>query len=651
MRTPSAQKLKNLPQADEQWQLMIHRMRTWIAPPDEEPHRPYLLLIYNWTTGMIMRNDLVERAPTVDDLRAVLFTAMAKPPRLTGPAHRPRSVGLADRAVLDALRPALDEIEVQLTDQPLGPELRELLDELESAMNEGDEIPGLLSVKGATPELIGSLFAAAAEFYRAAPWVTLTNMHLIAVKHPAERDYRYVSVMGNGGVEYGLAIYLKWKDVEKFFAAAGDPVEALPEGGAHSFLFNAITEVPFDDLDAIEQHGWEIVNEQTYPVPVIFDKRQELARRPTLKDLRWYEAALRAIPILVRDHLKSDGQGDFLPVETSIEVTTHEGPIKVQLKYPGGILPPESRPAPGLDWRDHDEEAEADELPFFDRRGMEGVMWQTVAKELGAPFGSGDSAVDQAQQLMYQAWDETNPAKRINLAHKALSISGDCADAYVLLAEEEADTVQRALAYYQKGVEAGQHALGEKYFKDNAGYFWGLLETRPFMRAMEGTANLLWNLNRRAEAVETYDEILRLNPNDNQGVRYSLLNLLLESDRMADVKKLLKKYKGDYSSVWTYTQALIEFHASGASDKANRALKAALKQNPFVPVYLTGQKRIPNRQPDYIGLGDENEAIDYASGHLNHWRRTPGAVEWLRAQAGSRPISKQPPLPRRSRRR
>lgn len=649
MRTPSAQKLRDLPQSDEQWQLIIHRMRTWIAPPDEKPQRPYLLLIFNWSTGMIMRNDLVERAPSDDEVRTALFKAVAKPPRMTGPAHRPRSIGLPDQTWVEALKPALDEIAVQLIEQPLGPELREILDELESTMNDGDEIPGLLSVKGTTPELIGSLFAAAAEFYRAAPWVTLTNMHVIAVKHPAERDYRYVSVMGNGGVEYGLAMYLKWKDVERFFSAAGDPAEALPASGAHSFLFNEITAVPFDDLDAIEQYGWEVVNDQTYPVPVIFDKRKELARRPALKDLRWYEAALRAIPIFVRDHLKPDGPGDFLPVETSLDVTTHEGPIKVQLKYPGGILPPESRPAPGLDWRDLDEEDEADELPFFDRRGMEGAMWQTVAKELGAEFGSGDSAVDKAQQLMYQAWDETNPAKRINLAHKALSVSRDCADAYVLLAEEEADTAQRALKYYQQGVEAGKRALGEKYFKENVGYFWGLLETRPFMRALEGTANLWWNLNRRAEATKTYDEMLRLNPNDNQGVRYSLLNLLLESDRIEDVKKLLKKYKGDYSAVWTYTQALIEFRASGASDKANRLLKEALKQNPFVPVYLTGQKRIPNRLPDYIGLGDDNEAVDYAAAHLNHWRRTPGAVEWLQAHVGSRPISKPPPLSRRRR--
>jgi tetratricopeptide (TPR) repeat protein len=651
MRTPSVQKLKTLAQSGDEWQLVIDKMHTWIAPPNEEPYRPYLLLVFNLTTGMIMWNDLVQRAPTAADARAALFTAMVKPPRLTGAASRPRSIGLSEPALVETLKSALDEIDVPLILRSRPPEVRALLEDVGVNMNKGAEPAGLLSIKGATPEFIGSLFSAAAEFYRTAPWVTLTNMNLIAVKQPAERSYRYVSVMGNGGVEYGLATYLHWKDVEQMFAAADDPFDALPDTGAHSLLFNAVTEVPFDDLDAIEQYRWELVNEQAYPVPLIFDKHQKLARRPTLKDLHWYEAALRAIPIFVRDHLQPDGQGDFVPIETTVEVITHAGPLKIQVKYPGGTLPPELQPAPGLGRRDPGDEEAAEEQPFFDRRGLEGTLWQVAAKEFGAEAGSGDPQLDQAQQIMYQAWDESHPGKRITLAHQALAVSPDCADAYVLLAEEAADTVKHAYDYYQRGVEAGRRALGEKYFKQQAGHFWGLLETRPYMRALEGTANLLWELKRRAEAADTYAEMLRLNPNDNQGVRYSLLNLLLEFDRITEAQQLLKKYKGEYSAVWKYTQALIEFRTSGASAKAQRAWQAALKQNSFVPGYLTGQKRIPNRLPDYIGQGDENEASVYAAQHLNHWRCISGAVEWARQFAPAANDRQPQPSPRRRRRR
>jgi hypothetical protein len=37
--------------------------------------------------------------------------------------------------------------------------------------------------------------------------------------------------------------------------------------------------------------------------------------------------------------------------------------------------------------------------------------------------------------------------------------------------------------------------------------------------------------------------------------------------------------------------------------------------------------------PPYIGFGDENEAIDYATTGISHWRNTYGAIRWLRKQA------------------
>jgi tetratricopeptide (TPR) repeat protein len=419
--------------------------------------------------------------------------------------------------------------------------------------------------------------------------------------------------------------------MQRLFENVDDPMEALPDKGTHSVMFNEITYVPFDDLDAVEQLGWEVINAEAYPVPIVYHKASGTVRRPTLKDLRWDEAALRAIPIALHDFLKPTGLGDYEPFETSVEVSTSSGPIKVEVKYPGGALEHLMRPGPGLDRRhgDLDDEEEADELPFFDRRGMEGFMQRAIAQQLGEQPGSGDPQLDQAQQIMYRAWDESHPGKRLTLAHQALATSPDCADAYVLLAEEEADTVGRALEYYQQGVDAGRRALGEEYFVEDVGHFWGLLETRPYMRALSGQASMLWELRRYDEAITIYREMLHLNPNDNQGVRYSLLQLLLELERGDEARALIAQYADEYSTTWLYTQALLAFQQEGDSSASVHALKEALKQNPHVPPYLSGQKRIPNRLPDTISPGAETEAIDYAVGHLNDWRRTPGAVEWM----------------------
>ena len=52
------------------------------------------------------------------------------------------------------------------------------------------------------------------------------------------------------------------------------------------------------------------------------------------------------------------------------------------------------------------------------------------------PESAPETPLGEAQQLMYKAWETKSRSQRIKLAKKALALSEDCADAYVLLAEE-----------------------------------------------------------------------------------------------------------------------------------------------------------------------------------------------------------------------
>ncbi len=72
--------------------------------------------------------------------------------------------------------------------------------------------------------------------------------------------------------------------------------------------------------------------------------------------------------------------------------------------------------------------------------------------------------------------------RRVDLARQALTISPDCADAYLLLAEEAASSLEEARELLERGVAAGERALGPEPFEEDVGYFWGILETRPYMR-------------------------------------------------------------------------------------------------------------------------------------------------------------------------
>jgi len=248
----------------------------------------------------------------------------------------------------------------------------------------------------------------------------------------------------------------------------------------------------------------------------------------------------------------------------------------------------------------------------------------------GEPIESSPrTPLGKAQDLMYEAWDSSG-RRRVQLARKALEISEDCADAYVLLAEETARSLEEAKSLYEKGVMAGERALGRQMFHDDVGHFWGILETRPYMRARAGLAQSLWMLGKRREAIDHYSDMLRLNPNDNQGIRYILAQCLLEEGKDEAFESLLNRYPDDAAASWLYTRALWFFRREGASARANTFLNEALEENRFVPLYLLGKKKLPKYLPAYIGWGDESEASAYATDASQIWEKTEGALEWLR---------------------
>ena len=240
----------------------------------------------------------------------------------------------------------------------------------------------------------------------------------------------------------------------------------------------------------------------------------------------------------------------------------------------------------------------------------------------------GDDATAKAQDVMYDAWERTTSRSRIALAHKALGISPLCADAYVLLAEE-ARSIKEARDYYAKGVEAGELALGPEGFKQYAGHFWGFLETRPYMRARAGLASTLLQLGDVDGALAHYRDMLKLNPNDNQGIRYVLAGCLLRQDNYSALKELLAAYE-DGSAFWLYTQALVAFRESeGGDEQAAALVRDAWSANEHVPAILAGTKPAVNSNEGYITMGGPDEATYYVTECGAAWHRTPGAVAWL----------------------
>ncbi|MGM1050424.1 MAG: SEC-C metal-binding domain-containing protein [Bacillota bacterium] len=240
------------------------------------------------------------------------------------------------------------------------------------------------------------------------------------------------------------------------------------------------------------------------------------------------------------------------------------------------------------------------------------------------------SDVAQARELLLNAERERNPVKRIQLARKANKLDPGNADAYEVLAQE-ANTLAEALTTVRTGLKNVENSFGVSYFTENKGYFWGLIETRPYMRLKHFYMYLLREDGDDAAAIREAEEMLELCPNDNIGVRYELLMLYLLRQDFKAAKRLLETYPENRAS-FTYDRMVMEYLQHGITPKLSSYKEAALQANAFVPAYLYGKKKLPRHMPEYIGFGDENEAMEYVGSHTELWFRPEmvALVEWMK---------------------
>jgi tetratricopeptide (TPR) repeat protein len=262
-----------------------------------------------------------------------------------------------------------------------------------------------------------------------------------------------------------------------------------------------------------------------------------------------------------------------------------------------------------------------------DRRATEKVLQGFLNIVSGADEGS---PLDEAKELMYEAFETSDADEQIRLAREAIEISPDCADAFVLLAEHARNT-REALELYQQAIAAGERAIGADAYEENIGHFWAVLETRPYMRARMGLAQVLWGVGRRDEAIDHVQQMLRLNPNDNQGVRYILACWLLAEGRDDELAALLARFD-ELSATWAYSKALAAFRRNGDSPEAQKLLTIAMKVNRYVPAYLLEQEPLPTDRPGMYSRGSEEEAVLYAGEAMGGWKTSSGAIAWLRAR-------------------
>jgi len=250
--------------------------------------------------------------------------------------------------------------------------------------------------------------------------------------------------------------------------------------------------------------------------------------------------------------------------------------------------------------------------------------------------GSSREELYQAQELAYDAVEEPDRARRNMLARKALGISPLCADAWLELSNLRNLSPEARREYLMRAVCAGELAIGERSFAEDKGNFWLVLETRAYMRARYALAEDLWFSGSRDEAIGHLHEMLELNPNDNQGLRYLLLTWLMWMDDDAAARRLLVEHGQETSTFLEFTRVLLAFKENGDSETARKSAATAILSNRHVGRYLADEQSW-NALSDFYSPGQESEAAWYTERLGFAWLRAPGSIEWLGKQMAKEP--------------
>ncbi|MEW6280653.1 MAG: hypothetical protein AB1758_18655 [Candidatus Eremiobacterota bacterium] len=207
-------------------------------------------------TGMVRAFDVTPAAngdlgPWVESM----LDAMLHPVLGTVPG-RPGVIALSAPAVLAALREPLARLGVRAVPLEDSEGLDPIFANLQSFVSsEGYEY---LSRRGVKPAQVDELFHAAGRLWEAAPWDRLDNLDLLELRGLA-RSPLYCTVMGSGGLEQGVLVYLDARGVK---AAARDDVEAMTRCQALSLTFASPEEAGPAVLMEAEEHGWPLMEDE-----------------------------------------------------------------------------------------------------------------------------------------------------------------------------------------------------------------------------------------------------------------------------------------------------------------------------------------------------------------------------------------------------
>lgn len=579
----------------------------WVGT--DKPYRPTLALWLDPGEGKLSVPVIMEEN---EDRIAGASRALASLAELVG--SRPAELVVVDDQLAAFLRDELPDTRITASDEI--PQLQKLLEQMAQDIG-GAEVrqPGIMEGKDVTLDHVRAFAEAAKRFAIAKPWTVFGGDELVEVLSPkAPGGMKWLTVMGRLGEALGLSLHRSREEYEEMCELGP---EALGKRIHWTIWLQSRHEMPIADVDLWEKHGLDLASDDAFP---------HLLGLGTTGKIRVADAEFLEYITGLLNALAESREEQLNAGQWSVPSRNAAGPVEYRLALPELL---EEAEAPPMSFRGGMEKQQ-----FIMHRKIEEAGAKTVddmnrvIKQLNKSPGQLDyepsNPQEQAQFIAYDAMDAQG-RRAITLARKALEIWPDCADACYVLGAHAGDA-KEAEQWYGRGIDAAKRTLPPELFAEEAGHFWGIHETRPYMRCMHGLAMTLGDEGRRAEAADIMNEMLRLNPNDNQGVRYQLAALLMSLNRDEDAARLLKQYE-EQSASFAYLSTLLAFRLGGSSPAARAELKKAITLNPYVWALL--ESGMPTPSPTAYSPGSPEEAVVILDELADVFESNPGFEDFI----------------------
>ena len=238
-------------------------------------------------------------------------------------------------------------------------------------------------------------------------------------------------------------------------------------------------------------------------------------------------------------------------------------------------------------------------------------LQEFIAKYNNGEIDYTNTILDDAYELLEQAEKAKTKNQAIKLAKKAYEMCPDCFGAILFQVDLEENSIKRD-RLLNEGLDFEKDRLEEEgYFeKDNIGHFYGIFETRPYIRGLYRKADYLIADGKAKQARDVCLEILRLNNNDNTGARYLLMAIYAYLEEEKEMLKLYKKYPEEALEMLFPQFAL--YYKLGKDKEAKELLERINKANPhFIKFFKGTIKRNEDIPYRHYSKGDSSEVIMY----------------------------------------